>query len=162
MKATRDQLKSLVRELLVEILQEGLGPSVGSPAVRPMATEARRRQPAQASGARQRPTFDPRLDTPLKGGRQPTDLLKEAVRQEAGGNPILADILTDTAMTTLPSQLSNDSPAARGGAVSRSSAPVQQEQFNGDPSEIFAGGEARGDGTSHWADLAFMSAKKPL
>ncbi len=162
MKATRDQLKSLVRELLVEILQEGLGPSVGSPVARPAVAEGRRRQPAQASGGRQRPTFDPRLDTPLGGGRQPTDLLKEAVRQEAGGNPILADILADTAMTTLPSQLSNDSPAERGGAVSRASAPVQQEQFHGDPTEIFAGGEVRGDGMSHWADLAFMPVKKPL
>lgn len=162
MKATRDQLKSLVRELLVEILQDGLGPAVGSSPVRPVAAEARRRQ-APPTGPR-RPTFDPRLDSPV-GSRTPTDALKEAVRLESGGNPILADILADTAMTTLPSQLSNGDAMGRptgGGTVSRSSAPIQQEQFRGDPTEIFVGGEVRDDGTSAWADLAFMPAKKPL
>jgi len=161
MKATRDQLKSLVRELLVEILQEGLGPSVGSPAARPVAEGSRRPRLAQ-QGGRQRPTFDPRLDTPLGGGRQPTDALKEAVRMEAGGNPILADILADTAVTTLPEQMSHGDTMGHPAPGAAAPRLAQQEQFRGDPTEIFAGGEVRDDGMSHWADLAFMPAKKPL
>lgn len=158
MKATRDQLKSLVKELLLEILQEGLGAQQGVP--RPVVPEGRKRVPQQ--GGRQRPTFDPRLDTPLAGGRQPTDLLKEAVRVEAAGNPVLADILADTAMTTLPTQLSHGDSMGRPSPGGAAPALAQQEQFHGDPSEIFAGGEVRNDGSSHWADLAFMPGKKPL
>ena len=161
MKTTRDQLKSLVKELLLEIFQEGLGQQM-STVVLPhqQFTEATRRQPQ----GRQRPTFDPRLDRPAN--RQlPTDSLRDAVKREAGGNPVMADILADTAMTTLQSQLSHGDSmgtpmVGTGGGVSRNSAPVQQEQFHGDPSEMFEGAQPRNDGSSHWADLAFMSSKK--
>jgi len=160
MKATRDQLKGLVKELLLEILQEGLGQQRAAMPI------SRRGQVAAVEGKRRRPTFDPRLDTPV-GNRTPTEALKEAVRLESGGNAIMADILADTAMTTLPSQLSGGDSMGRptpGGAasVSRTTAPVQQEQFAADPSDIFDGAQVRADGSSHWADLAFMSGKKPL
>lgn len=164
MKASREQLKALVKELLIEVLQEGIGPVQS----RPVAMgEARRPQaPRQQQGQQRRPPYDPRLDAPV-GKRVPSDALKEAVKLEANGNAVLADILADTAMTTLPTQLSHGDSMGRpspggGQVVSRGSAPVQQEQFNGDPTEIFAGGSERADGTSHWADLAFLPSKKPL
>jgi hypothetical protein len=70
----------------------------------------------------------------------------------------MADILADTAMTTLPMQLGHEPPTHSGGG---SHGIVQQEQFHGDPTEVFgAGGHMREDGSSHWADLAFMPAKK--
>lgn len=148
MKATRDQLKALVRELMIEILSEGLMP-VSAPRAsgRPIVgSQTEQRQPA---GGRRRPTFDPRLDSPVGSGRTPTDALKEAIKREAGGNPVMADILADTAMTTLG-----------GSMLSRDHMPGQQEQFQGDPTEIFEGGQMREDGSSHWADLAFMSVGK--
>lgn len=150
MKANREQLKEIIRELLIEVLSEGLGNVPRSTSARPVngsVTEQRRTAP-------RRPSFDPRLDTPVAPGRQPSDALKEAVRREAGGNPVLADILADTAVTTLPTMLSNgDSGPSNGGAsVSRDHLPTQQEQFHGAPEEVF------GDGASRWADLAFMDA----
>jgi hypothetical protein len=154
MKVSRDALKSMVKELLVEVLSEGLGNVQASAGRLP----APGRPPISAIGEQRRrqPTFDPRLDTPMGGGRQPSNALREAVKREAGGNPVMADILADTAMTTLPSMLSHGDVGVlpSGGGVSRDHMPVQQEQFNGTPEEAF------GDGASRWADLAFMDAPK--
>lgn len=168
MKASRDQLKALMKELLLEILSEGLpiATTTQPGMVRPpqnrlpiqgMQTEAR------LANGRRKPQFDPRLDAPV-GGRTPTDQLKEAIRREAGGNPVMMDILADTAMTTLPSQLSQGDSMGAGGGLeppSRNHAPNQTEQFNGDPADVFgSAAEMRADGSSHWADLAFMPAGK--
>lgn len=156
MKTSQNQLKALVKELLIEILQEGLGGR--TQAVSQPVIEGRQRVP---QGTR-RPTFDPRLDTPLVGGRQVTNALRDAVKRESGGSSVLADILADTAITTLPSQLSHGDSMGRPsvGGMSRPSV-AQQEQFNGEPAEVFGeAAEMRADGSSHWADLAFMSTKK--
>ena len=163
----RSELKSIIKECLVEILNEGLGgqsfgpASVGQPLVSGAVTEQR------MNSARRRPAFDPKLDTPLGKGRQPTDHLRETIQRESGGNPVLADMLADTAMTTLPAQLAHGDtgtppPGSRGSSVvSRDHAAVQQEQFNGNPDEVFGeGGALRVDGSSHWADLAFMGTSK--
>ena len=173
MKTSRDQLKALMKEILVEILNEGLGGVSASPSAgRPQQTSGRSpivgEQAQRQSNGRRKPAFDPNLDTRPSGGFSPSNTLKEAIRIEAGGNPMMADILADTAMKTLPQQLANGdrmgqpsvgssmSPALFGGG----SPGAGQEQFNGDPSEMFEGGAARSDGSSHWADLAFMPAKK--
>jgi hypothetical protein len=170
MKTSRDQLKALMKELLVEILNEGLGGVNSSPSAgRPQQPTGRAPVGEQRQlGGRRKPAFDPKLDTRPAGGFSPSNTLKEAIRIEAGGNPMMADILADTAMKTLPQQLANGdrmgqpslgssmSPASFGGG----SPGAGQEQFNGDPSEMFEGGAARSDGSSHWADLAFMPAKK--
>lgn len=162
MKASREQLKALMRELLLEILSEGLGnlaqPGMRAPA-RPIAgSQTEQRLPA----GRRRPTFDPRLDSPVAGGRTPTDALKEAIRRKAGGNPIMADILADTAMTTLPDQLAkgdNMGQPSPGGPMPGGIGG--QEQFHGDPMEVFGlNNEGREEGSSYWADLAFMPSGK--
>lgn len=160
MKASRDQLKQIMKELLVEILSEGLGnvqhaassPPGHAPIVG-MASEQR------AANGRRKPAFDPRLDNPVSNGRKPTDALRDAIMRESRGNPVLADMLADTAMTTLPAQLAHGD----GGAPSGTTATSQQEQFNGSPADVFgAAAEPRADGSTHWADLAFMPAKKSM
>ena len=81
---------------------------------------------------------------------------------------MMADILADTASTTLASQLANGDRmgqplAGSAVSVSSSSSPVQQEQFHGNPEEVFGSAAMpRADGSSHWADLAFMPNKKTL
>jgi len=169
MKATREQLKALMKELLVEILSEGLGalPASGRPTSTQRAPIVGAVTEQRLSSGRRKPQFDPRLDTPLSNGRIPSDALKDAVMRESGGNPVLADILADTARTTLPTQLSHGDAMGQptpGGSLSMagSHAPIQQEHFEGDPAEIFGlGGQMRDDGSSHWADLAFMSPGGP-
>jgi hypothetical protein len=98
-------------------------------------------------------TFDPRLDTPLshqKKQRQGPSMpqgLDEAIRRNAGGNDVMAAILTDTASTTLNSQNAHDRPSS-------SSKIVQEEQFDGAPEQVF------GESASRWASLAFGDVKK--
>lgn len=164
MKMSREQLKALVKECLLELLSEGLGDvgSVSRPARRepvpprvPISGVAEGRQ---RGGQRKAPEFDPRLDTPIGGGRQPTDALKRAIKQNAGGNPIMESIFADTARTTLPAQLAHGDVGALpqpDGSMSSGApqGPAQQEQFNGSPEQVF--GE---ESASRWASLAFMDA----
>lgn len=153
MKTSRDELKGIVRELLLELLSEGLGNAVPRPSAtgRPAVPGTVREQ--RTANGRRAPAFDPRLDTPLVGGRQPTAALRETIKRESGGNPLMADLLADTAVTTLPAQLSHgDTGTPSPGAAP--SGPSQQEQFHGAPEEVF------GDSASRWADLAFMEPKK--
>lgn len=161
---TRDQLKAIMREIFLELLSEGFGNIAQSSS----STVSRSNIPEQrTANGRRKPEFDSRLDTSVGSNRIPTSALKEAVRLEAKGNPEMARILADTAVTTLASQLAQGdrlgTPMIGSGvSVSRNSSPVQQEQFNGSPEEIFDGGRPRADGSSHWADLAFTSNKKTL
>jgi len=79
--------------------------------------------------------------------------LRETIKREAAGNPIMAAILADTAATTLQEQLANE----RGGSIAGDAIPQisQKEQIHGTPEEVF--GE---ETASRWADLAFMPSKK--
>lgn len=169
MKTSRNQLKALMKELLIEILSEGLGNMQRAPmSPSDQASGASAVSEHRFAAGRRKPAFDPRLDTPLVGGRKPTDALKDAILLESDGKPIMADILADTAMTTLPNQLASgdrmgmpsEGSSVSLGALHSKSPGAGQEQFNGDPTEVFSGGVARADGSSHWADLAFMPTKK--
>ena len=156
---SRNALKAIVKECLVEILNEGLG-NVQFVSQAPRVTEQRQRQVS-----RPRPAYDPALDT--RSGLH-TDALKSAIKEGSGGNPMLAEMLADTAVTTLPEQLKHGDRAGRqqegtGMPVSAAPALSQQEQFKGNPDEIFTGAASPGaDGTSYWADLAFAPAAKKL
>ncbi len=153
MKMSRDQLKALVKECLLELLSEGLGDVTRLPARRepipprmPIAGVSEQR-----SRGRARQDYDPRLDTPI-GSRTPTTALKDAIKREAGGNPIMESIFADTARTTLPSQLAAGDTGGMGGGVAPTG-PAQEEKFVGTPEQVF--GE---ETASRWADLAFMDA----
>jgi hypothetical protein len=163
MALTRSELKLLIKDILVEILSEGLG-NVQAAASRPLPPgrapiQGSMREGRQNGNGRRKPDFDARLDTPLSGGRKPTEMLREQIKANSGGNPIMAAILADTAVTTLPKlvgdrKLGASSLEESGG--SGSSRPLPQvEQINGTPEEVF--GE---ETASRWADLAFAAPKK--
>lgn len=159
MALSRAELKQVIKELLVEILSEGLG-NVQAAARRPLAPGrvpiAGVSESRQRPNGRRQPSFDPRLDTPVGNNRKPTHALKEAIKRESGGNSVMADILADTAVTTLPTMLSHgDTGTPMPGATAPG--PTQQEQFHGTPESVF-GEETAG----RWADLAFMPTKKPI
>jgi hypothetical protein len=155
MALSRAELKQVIKELLIEVLSEGLG-NVQATAYRSSApnrssisgvTESRRQD------GRRKPGFDPRLDTPIV--KQPSSALKEAIKRQAGGNAIMADILADTAATTLPTMLSHGDTGGAAPEMGHAPKITQQEQFHGAPEEVF--GE---EVTGRWADLAFATAKK--
>lgn len=146
MKISRDQLKALVKECLVEILNEGL--AGGQPVRTTMPQSSIAGISEQRAGGRRKQAYDPALDRPVSTTRAPTAALKEAIKREAGGNPIMEAIFADTARTTLPAMMASPDPN------STSAPPLsQQEQFHGSPEQVF--GE---ESASRWANLAFMDA----
>jgi hypothetical protein len=134
MKMTRDALKELIKECIVEVLRDGLGAraATGVP-----TTEARR--PAQNGP---KPKHQSRAN-------QPSDIVLEAVRREAGGSSVMTDILTDTAMTTLPQFIASDR-----GQMVQGGGPAELAVASSTPEELF--GE---ENTSRWASLAFDLGK---
>lgn len=135
MGLTRSQLKSIVKECIVEILAEGMGNSVAVAINEVKTKSAQIKQTPQAAGLRQ---------NNLKVRTQ-SNALREAIRLEAGGNDVMASILADTAEKTLPAMLENDRMKAP-----MPSGKIETLVASHDPEELF--GE---ETTSKWADLAF-------
>ena len=83
--------------------------------------------------------------------RRESPALHQAILQESGGNPIMAEILADTAAKSLPTMLEND----RSGAPTKlgRAGIVENIVASKDPEEIF-GEEA----ASKWANLAFANS----
>lgn len=158
MKMSRNDLKNIVKECLIELLSEGLGSSVNFPIAENTMMKPSISGTAKNHSSRRRSESDPMLDRRVEPVRNASSALKEAIRRESGGNPIIADILADTARTTLPNMLQHGdvgSPSSPGSGPT--SQLTQQEQFNGTPDQVF--GE---ENASKWASLAFMDfpAKK--
>lgn len=123
-KITKSQLKNIVKECLLEILKEGLGNSL--------------------SKVDQETTVPKNIpERSLK--RSPTNSLMTAIKAEARGNPIMAEIFADTAANSLPKMLSERS----------GNSSTNEEKFFGNPEDVF-GDEA----TSKWANLAFSDSPK--
>lgn len=142
MKVTKNELKSIVKECLVEILSEGIG---GTQKVEQKARPVQ--QSSIAENIRRTLSHPP---TPQRRPPAPSSLLKEAIRRESGGDNVMADILADTAASTLPMMMQNEGKmpipsTAAGGVAERVVAAA-------DPEELF------GDAASKWASLAFMDS----
>ena len=96
MKMTRSKLKGIVKECLVEILSEGIG-SNDTLAESAHRSNQRKKEAMQAENERlalHRQSLDKKIDQTVSG-------LTE--------NPVMRDILADTARTTLQEQMSHDS-----------------------------------------------------
>jgi light-regulated signal transduction histidine kinase (bacteriophytochrome) len=132
MKLSRQQLKSIIKECLVEILAEGLTTTQFNLA-------EQRKSPVQEVQKRsqvpQPRKFNPVLDTPLK----------EAITNVAQGNKLMQSIFEDTAKTTL---VKMQNAGDNGHSVTPTMNSV--EHFEGDPTDIF-GPEM----TKNWEFLAF-------
>lgn len=153
MKMSKEQLKAIVKECLLELLSEGLGDvSRLAPRREPQLGRTNIGGVSESKGkARRTQEFDPRLDTPIGGANA---ALRESIKRNAGGNSIMESIFADTAMTTLQSQLAHgDSGGAPVEGTAKPSGVTQQEQFSGTPEQMF--GE---ETASRWADLAFMES----
>lgn len=161
-KISRSKLKAIIKECLVEILQEGLSVNASTSFdqksdVRSPVTESFKHALSRNTRNLPPPNQSPRRVSPLdmpatvKNNNRQNDSLINAVKMQAGGNKIMEGILADTAMTTLQAQLAGEgaSVSAAGPRPSIS----QNEQFSGDPADVF--GE---EVASKWASLAFMDS----
>jgi hypothetical protein len=138
--------KELMKQLLISVLQEGLGSSA-NPLVE-LATQTRPLRPqvraTSALTTRQAPrqslpAYNPALDEVV------TRSAKITAGKETGSANIMQSILADTARTTLPQMIESDRQQGMG-----SSHVVQEEQIIGTPEQNF-GEETVGN----WANLAF-------
>jgi len=145
-KLSKASLKMIVKECLVEILQEGLMTST-------VMSESARRQPVKKK--RQRKVASPK-GTSLDNIRfdnnepQPNKDFEKNVYETAKSmtsDPVLSSILADTAMTTLQEQTSAESRGAPAAGSDRAAMTAARSN----PDELFA------ESASKWADLAFAS-----
>ena len=139
----RSELKSIVKECLLEILMEGVAAKPSRPAVVESKQRPVQKQNDKAQPAKNRPGLDLILHgAPSRGNQPPAprgyDPLSSVAKDLAGGNDVMASIFADTAKTTLAQQGINES--------SRPSNPVVDTGI--DPSTMFAS-------SKNWEFLAF-------
>jgi len=142
MSITKNQLKTIVKECLLEILSEGIGNSASS--------IAESKKAAAVKPPLSLPAVMQQNASRTKFNGVPTNTLKEVIKREAGGNKVMADILADTAATSLPAMLENDRTkfaAPPTGVAERTVASHSPEQLFGE------------EAASKWAALAFADNK---
>ena len=124
-KVNRNQLKSIVKECLLELLSEGLSSS--EPVAR---KKVRRRNPVSVTSQVPNDKFDTAVDQSVKG---------------LTNDPLMSEIFADTARTTLQEQMGaeNAGPMVSGGDT------ASRQMAGSEPEEIF------GEAADRWASLAF-------
>jgi len=147
-KLSRGQLKSVVKECLLEILAEGLASDSADmnaslvEAVRPRRKTKSRRQP----------------DPPAR--RAAPDLVSfdnnvSGVVKQLTADPLMSSLFEDTAETTLQNQLQAESRVpSHFQQVAAAGDSAAQAIADADPMEIF------GEVSANWAAIAFAGEKK--
>ena len=159
---TRQQLKSIVKECLLEILREGLGPANMGAQSAPIITSTMQKQGSQAMLLKQQAQLNKKRVSPLDSPATPYNHrtnfnaknMSEAIRRESNGDKVMESIFADTARNTLPTMLSNGDSSMSSDSGRSAHSIAQQEQFVGSPEQVF--GE---DAASKWANLAFTDFK---
>ena len=146
-KLSRGQLKSVVKECLLEILAEGLASD--SADMNESLLESVR--PRRKTKTRSRPE-------PVR--RAAPDLVSfgnnvDGVVQQLTADPLMSSIFSDTAENTLQNQLQAESRVpSHFQQVAASGDPAAQAAADADPMEIF------GEASANWAAIAFAGGKK--
>lgn len=147
---TRDQLKVIIKECLIEILADGIGDSINEVKTRrPIANATNSNKTSgqmRAHTEQPRRQFSPILDVPALRPQ-----IKEAIK-EVARDPIMASIFADTANTTLVNQ--NNAGHSQDGVVPMPGVAMgdvaQRLAAAAEPEQLF-GAEAAGK----WAVAAF-------
>ena len=143
-KLTRTALKSIVKECLVELLAEGLANSGETLNESMNLSEAKTRRPRKENKR------SSHLDSINYGNSEiPKSLLNKI--SAATSDPIMTDILKDTAMNTLPNQLGADKNMSFVNRVSQGD-QAAKAMAGSDPLDLF-------EGASNWETLAFSQPK---
>jgi len=129
MKLMKSELKQVIRECLLEILQEGIG-QIPQPRTVKLQTESSFVRPSQEHD---------------RNSVAKDMALRQAIKREAGGNKMMEDIFSDTATNTLPSMLRGEK-----GAKIVPQGVAERIVEASEPADLF--GE---EVASKWASLAF-------
>ncbi len=138
MAITKGQLKAIVKECLIEILAEGMGPSASS-SINEAASKSLKAKPIHKPS--------PRRGENVKYGQA----IAETIKRESNGNSVMAAIFADTAMNTLPTMMNESatqSPPPPAGSIESAVSRSTPEELFGD------------DVASKWAELAFTETPK--
>lgn len=128
MQVTRKQLKGIIKECLVEILSEGIGGSLVEATQRPR--DVIRQQAVSVPKRR----FDPALDRKVNVDR--------LVKEVSTGNPVLDNILAETARTSMDKIIAED-PSVYGESLQMQVGPA--DQTGGMPPEQLFGDDVAGN-----------------
>jgi len=149
---TRDELKELIRECLVEIITEGAG-SLSAPRTKMREAAAR---PAVQDIPRRKTIGGMSLDRPANPQTQvttsPRKAQVEAIARSVGkitSDPVLSSIFADTAATTLQEQTNAE--RMRPGTAAD---PIAMVTAGHEVHEMF------GDAAQNWAALAFAGPEQ--
>ena len=152
-KLTKDVIKGIVKECLIEILAEGL--SSNEKRTKATSKKARTLKEAMSSSESKsnRKAKMPKYLDNINNSEQNNSNLRENKRlneiaSSITDDPILAEMLADTAQTTLQDQLAADN--KKGFVPAGAGDNAQRLVENNNPEELF-GEEA----SSKWASLAF-------
>ena len=139
-RMTRSELKGIVKECLVEILSEGIGTSS-------TASKTQKRNKARSVAQTEVKR--------LKEHRQRLETQVNSTVTAVTADPLMQDILQQTAMTTLQEQLSNEIPGSNTNTLS-----VMQESL---PNTTTAAGinldSIFSSPKENWSELAFTEKK---
>ena len=162
-RINRSSLKTIVKECLVEILQEGLSNPRASG--RQQMSESTSRNSTslhskkqQKSQQRRRTSLDYIQYASEENNKKDLDSRIESSVTSMTSDPVLSSILSDTAKTTLQEQFSAERKGPAGSAMPTAingDAAARQAAVS-TPEDLFGS-----DVSSKWADLAFASSKKP-
>jgi hypothetical protein len=147
------EFKALVKECLIEILNEGIGIQRSTPMQSTYQLKSRPAQVTQNPNAARadRVSMMPQLTD--SNNRQVSEAKRPVQQKSAPAkNDIFASILEDTRKTTLKTlnEYGDNNPHGE------PDHKIQQvEQFAGTPESVFGASEA-----AKWADLAFMGNKR--
>lgn len=154
MKMTRDQLKGIVKECLVEILSEGLTSSQKTMTEsRPQASQrqisesaAQHRNPRSSTADKISflPSRDEIRSAPAQAPRQNQQLARSLT-----SDPILADIFADTARSGVHMQMNESAGAAHEQMIASAGDAAAKVMLRSDPTDVF------GESAGKWAALAF-------
>ena len=155
MKLSRDDLKSIVKECLVEILSEGLTQTVSqineNRASVKTSTQPQHRQPVRSSVA-DKIAFLPKAQESTPAQRKPI-VDKNAIRA-ATTDPMLQEMLADTAIRgTAILDESRGSSSMHESAIAVQGDVAAKQMLRSDPTDLF------GEASSKWATLAFAEKK---
>jgi hypothetical protein len=150
---TRDQLKKIIKECLIELLAEGMGSNLSEQVQRPVMPRA----PGQPNRAPAGPSRRPSALDHMKYSQpsRPAPAMNEHIRQVTS-DPILAAIMADTAQTTLLQQTEG-----RGAPPSVAGGRAEQVVASYAPDELIGSitGQSADQMNARWSQAAFAPVR---
>jgi hypothetical protein len=142
-KLLRSELKEIVKECLVEILSEGIGTS------NTMTESHNSLRSFKPSRNKKRKSHLDNIVYKQKIEEKKKNIKEHVLSSNITSDPILNELLADTAVSTLQEQHAAEGKRGSGPSVAAAGDNAAKIVDRSDPSDLF------GDSANKWAELAF-------